>query len=367
VNWSDGFIGSFDDRPARIQDNAFDNFLYAAYESYAARSLPDKMLCEKLKTVAIEDFDFAVEKVKKSGWHEFPFPLEHSYPTSESQHRAAMSWAASGLYSLTGQNNYAAAAVESMAYVLDCQCTQPIGEAKLEGFFYRNSEKKVIQHANHQSREQLYMLALQALLNTQPNHPAAPFWREAMRRYARFLKQSMCFTAPYGLLPAGLYHVREAADEESFARQHPYVGEEVREEYLEQLKQATPIDPEHYFKIFPVWFSFRGNSAVHLALGKAAAICARTLNDTELGNIAMEQLYWAAGKNPFRQSLMYGEGLRYAEQSVWLPGTMTGQLPVGIQTKENGDVPYWPQANNATYKEAWLTVAGKWLSLLAEL
>jgi hypothetical protein len=104
-----------------------------------------------------------------------------------------------------------------------------------------------------------------------------------------------------------------------------------------------------------------------LALGKAAAICANTLNDKELHNIALEQLYWVAGKNPFRQSLMYGEGLRYAEQAVFLPGTMTGQLPVGIQTKGNGDVPYWPHANNATYKEVWVTAAGKWLSLLAEL
>jgi len=367
VHWSDGFIGSFDDRPARVQDNAFDNFLYAAYESYAARSLPDEMLCEKLRTIAVEDFDFALEKVKKSGWKEFPIFWEHSYPTSESQHRAAMSLAASELYILTDQERYASLAADSMTYVLDCQCTQPIGEIKLEGFFYRNKEKKVLQHANHQSREQLYMLALKALLDTQGDHSSASVWKESMRLYGNFLKQSMSFTAPYGMLPAGLYHVNEAADIESFNRQHLFAGEGARTDYLEQLKQATPIDTEHYFKIFPVWFSFRGNSAVHLALGKAAAICANTLNDSDLTDIAKEQLYWIAGKNPFRQSLMYGEGWRYAEQAVYLPGTMTGQLPVGIQTKGNGDLPYWPQANNATYKEVWVTTAGKWLSLLAEL
>jgi hypothetical protein len=64
---------------------------------------------------------------------------------------------------------------------------------------------------------------------------------------------------------------------------------------------------------------------------------------------------------------MYGEGHDYPEQAVFLPGTMTGQLPVGIESRDNEDVPYWPQANNATYKEAWLTSAGKWISLAAEI
>jgi hypothetical protein len=116
-----------------------------------------------------------------------------------------------------------------------------------------------------------------------------------------------------------------------------------------------------------VWFSFRGNSAVHLSTGKAAAICGTILQDEDLLNIAREQLYWVAGKNPFCQSLIYGEGHNYPEQAVYLPGTMMGQLPVGIQTRYEEDVPYWPQSNNATYKEAWLTVGGKWLSLAASL
>lgn len=64
---------------------------------------------------------------------------------------------------------------------------------------------------------------------------------------------------------------------------------------------------------------------------------------------------------------MYGEGDRYAQQYAALPGEMTGELPVGIQTKYNEDKPYWPQWNNATYKEVWVTSAGKWLSLIAEL
>jgi hypothetical protein len=106
---------------------------------------------------------------------------------------------------------------------------------------------------------------------------------------------------------------------------------------------------------------------VHLSSGKAAAICGAQLGDEKLLEIAREQFYWLLGKNPFCQSLMYGEGYNYPEQSVFLPGTMTGSLPVGIKTKGNEDIPYWPAENNATYKEVWVTVAGKWLSLAAEL
>ena len=47
-------------------------------------------------------------------------------------------------------------------------------------------------------------------------------------------------------------------------------------------------------------------------------------------------------------------------------GEMTGEMPVGIRTLGNDDVPYWPQTNNACYKEVWVTSAGKWLSLIAE-
>ncbi|HJA31078.1 MAG TPA: hypothetical protein H9956_05450 [Candidatus Eisenbergiella pullicola] len=46
---------------------------------------------------------------------------------------------------------------------------------------------------------------------------------------------------------------------------------------------------------------------------------------------------------------------------------MVGSIPVGIETRGNGDVPFWPMENNATYKEVWTTSAGRWLSLAAEL
>ena len=83
-------------------------------------------------------------------------------------------------------------------------------------------------------------------------------------------------------------------------------------------------------------------------------------------NIAEQQLFWIVGKNPFGQSLIYGEGSNYAQQYTALPGETVGEIPVGMQSRFNDDTPYWPQFNTATYKEVWGSSAGRWLSLIAE-
>ncbi|MDR1839855.1 MAG: glycoside hydrolase family 9 protein [Treponema sp.] len=391
VHWSDGYIGTFDDRPARVHNNSFDNLLCAGCYAMAAMTLKDdEPLRDRLTEYARADYTFAIEKFEKDGYAEWPIFWEHSLNTSPAQCMATMSWASSMLYRLTGEESYARKAAEAIEYTLTCQRTEPIRfdmerlhlgeklhltngikESGICGFFYRDKDinigHKIIQHYTHQSRDAVFMQALKLLIETQSGHPDKSRWLGAMRLYGEYLKQTAAFSAPWGMLPSGVYHRDEGADNESMTRQHLQAGGEMEEGFRRQWKNGIPLDNEHTLRRFPVWFSFRGNSAVHLSTGKAAAICAGVLNDTCLADIAREQLYWIVGKNPFCQSLMYGEGHNYPEQAVFLPGTMTGQLPVGIQTRDDEDIPYWPQANNATYKEAWLTVAGKWFSLVAEL
>ncbi|QLH33689.1 MAG: hypothetical protein HWD62_15915 [Cyclobacteriaceae bacterium] len=136
-------------------------------------------------------------------------------------------------------------------------------------------------------------------------------------------------------------------------------------DYKEQLEHGFKLDDEHYLRVFPVWFSFKGNAAVHLSTGKAAALCGNFLKDKELMNIA-EQLFWIVGKNPFGQSIIWGEGSNYAQLYTALPGEVVGGIPVGMQSRFNEDTPYWPQINTATYKELWGAPAARWLSLIAE-
>ena len=368
VIWTDGLIGNKDDMKARVHDSPFDNFLFAAYEAYAAISMvQDPALSEKLKNTAMEDFDFALAKWKETGYDHFPVFWEHSYGTSESQFMATASWAASQLYKLTGNTTYAQHAVNFMDEVLLAQRKEPLGDKDgLKGFFYRDRTQKVVVHANHQSREQIYAQALVALAEGQAQHVKHRLWQQALLDYGSYLTKIMKYTAPYGMAPAGVYHIEEAQDSVSFQRQHLFAGAKAEDDYVAQLKQGIQLDKSYYLKRFPVWFSFRGNAAIHLSQGKAAAILGKYLKNETLLQIAREQLYWTVGKNPFGQSLIYGEGANFAQQYCPLPGEMVGEMPVGIQTRYNEDVPYWPQANNATYKEVWMTTAGKWLSLTSE-
>jgi len=368
VIWTDGLIGNMDDMKARVHDSPFDNFLFSAYEAYGAMSVGrDPALAEKLRKVAIEDFDFAFAKWKETGYDHFPIFWEHSYNTSESQFMATASWAASLLYKLTKDPKYAQHAVDFMEEVLLAQRKTPLADADgLKGFFYRDKQQNVVVHANHQSREQVYVQALVALAEGQPGHPRQKAWRESLQSYGDYLTKIMKYTAPYGMAPAGVYHIDEAKDSLSFNRQHLFAGAKAKDDYVDQLKQGVHLDKEYYLKRFPVWFSFRGNAAIHLSHGKAATIVGKFLKNEDLLQIGREQLYWTVGKNPFGQSLIYGEGANFAQQYCPLPGEMVGEMPVGIQTRYNEDVPYWPQANNATYKEVWMTTAGKWLSLTAE-
>lgn len=366
--WSQGFIGDMDDMKARVHNNAFENFLCAGIEAFASTALADRMLASRALSCAREDFRFAWERFEKVGFGERPIMWEHSYMTSESLFMAAASWAASALYEATGETEYAKKAAEFIQYVLDCQNTEPVGEnTRIGGFFYRDRSHKVIQHFNHQARDHVYMQALTLLCRTQPEHPQSDAWRHAVELYGGYLKSLTAFSKPYGMLPSGVYGAGEAEDTESFYVQHLLVDKSAEKEYLEQLKTGVQLDGTHYVRRFPVWFSFRGNTAVLLSMGKSAAQCGLFLHDRSLMAIAEEQLQWIVGKNPFGQSLMYGEGTRYAQQYAVLPGEMTGELPVGVETLGNEDEPYWPQTNNATYKEVWTSAAGRWLAIVADL
>ncbi len=66
--WQDGVFNTLDDiSSVRVQNMAFDNFLYAGYEAYASMMLDNDPMQEYLLRVAEEDFAFAMEKFKKDG------------------------------------------------------------------------------------------------------------------------------------------------------------------------------------------------------------------------------------------------------------------------------------------------------------
>lgn len=371
--WTDGFLGTKDDsgrRQVKVHNRAFGNFVFAGVEAYASMTVEkDKMLKEHLRKVAIEDYAFAKERFDELGFDELSGGGggDHAAMASNSQYMANISFTASLLYKLTGDKYYANEAANAIKYTMDCQRTEPLKDKKkTRGFFYRDLNKKSIVHYTHQSRDHVFMQALTTLCETQPNHPDFPKWENSIRLYGEYLKNIMTFVEPYGMVPSGVYHVDEVKDSVNFYRVQVGIRSGAAKDYKEQLENGFKLDKEHYLKVFPVWFSFRGNAAVHLATGKGAALCGKFLKDKELINIAEQQLFWIVGKNPFGQSLIWGEGSNYAQQYTALPGETVGEIPVGMQSRFNEDTPYWPQFNTATYKEVWGSSAGRWLSLIAE-
>ncbi len=368
LHWTDGVVGTADDiTSVRTQDNSFDNFLYAGYEAYAALAYGESNISDTLRRAAIEDFDFAKQKFDAHGFDVFEHQMEHTYNTSHSLYMAVMSWSASQLFRLTADSQYAELARKYMDYVIDCQ-EQYGSKPELRGFFYRDKSRMAIVHFIHQSRDQMYTMALAALCKTQPKHPEYSKWMKAIRLYGDYLKSLATYTYPYGMASSGTYLVDEYKDKDGFERLNLWAPRNAPELYDAQLREGVQLDERHFLRRFPTWFSiFNGNEAIILSTGKAAAICGQLLGDEKLKNFASGQLYWTVGANPFCQSLIYGEGYNYPSMDSFSSGEIMGEMPVGIRSLGNADVPYWPQTNNACYKEVWVTSAGKWISLLAEL
>ncbi len=366
--WTNGVMGDRDDEAARCHNRSFDNWLLCGVQAYAGTCLAseDADLSWVCIDTAKQDYAFALARFEEVGMENCVM-MEHTYNASLSQYYAVASWSASMLYQACGEPYYAEQAAHFGESMIACQ---DIGEARiaLSGFFYRDETKKHVVHFNHQGREYIFAQALVALCSTQKEHPGHARWEEALRAYGAYLKAIAGYAAPYGMLPAGVHHLSEVEDEETFAQLHVYTNYAAdRDNYRAQLEAGAPLGNGFCLRQFPVWFSFRGNTAVQLSVAKGAALCGRYWGDRELLDIARDQAYWVAGKNPFGQSLINGEGANYAQQYAALCGETVGELPVGIQTRGNEDQPYWPMANYATYKEIWMSTAGHWMRLMAEL
>ncbi|MDR1438614.1 MAG: glycoside hydrolase family 9 protein, partial [Clostridiales bacterium] len=329
TRFTDNLHGNMDDVRVRVHNHAFENFLLAGVQAYAAEVLRNEDLGLSLAALraAEDDFAFAQAQFAASGIRRGS-PFEHTHSSGLSQYHAVIAWSGARLQLAGAAGKYEAAAGEAAERLLACQETGGAG-LPLSGFFYRDESHRTIVHYSHQSREQQFMQALASLCAAWPEHPMRHAWEAAMRRYGAYLKALMPYTAPYGMLPSGVHCVDEAGDSETFPLLHLMAthGEEA-ENYRAQLAAGAPVGSRHVIKRFPVWFSFRGNLAVQLAMGKAASLLGRYFGDGELIQIGREQLYWLWGKNPFCQSLQYGVGTRYAGQYAVLCGEAVGELPV---------------------------------------
>jgi len=334
--WTDHIIGNSDDYQSRASNSPQSNYMAAATEATAAIAFKarDKFFSDYALQCAIEDFDFA----------------EAGDLSRMNAEMAGMALnAALALYEATSDEKYKNSAVKYADYITTCQQQTDLDtNVSLKGFFYRNPNKEEILHYPHRGNEHNVVVGLAKISKLFPDKAAE--WKKSLQLYANYYKEITAYNAPYHMIPAGVYDLTKVrgADE------------------IEQVQKGIKLNDRYFIKRFPVWGEFRGNSGTILTQAKGLADVANYLNDKELLNIVYHQLEWHLGKNPFAQSLMYGEGYRYAGQYSVMSGDLVGGLPVGVQTHFNRDEPYWPAENCHNWKEIWVLPSAVWLSLMCD-
>jgi len=362
--WTDGIIGTEDDIISIPTTSPFTNFVSAYAEALGAYALRDvdPILSRYALRIAREDFGFA-EKGNK-GAVALPFNNDPG-EADVKLYAAAVSAAAELLRA--GLTEFEEVAVRYARLLMACQQTEmPDWDTPIRGFFWCDAAHSMPWHHAHHSFEQYLTAGLATLCELLPSHPDYPQWMNALRLYCEYSKTAVKYTSPWGMLPEGVYHEDEAIRFPEQTLAGIIAGDEQNlRDFKKQVHQGVALGKGHYLRRFPVWFSFRGNLNVMLSQATALAAAANAVCDTEALSIVQRQLEWTVGKNPFAQSLIYGEGYDWTDEYAVQPGQSIGQMPVGIQSLDDNDAPYWPQVCTATYKEVWICPANKWMWVMA--
>jgi hypothetical protein len=363
--WTDGVIGDADDRTGQAVNEPEWNFRVAAVEALAARVLKqsDPELAIRSLRTAQQDWDFAV-----GGLQTAP-PLPEVYGAQDELERISFGALASvDLYRATGEQRYADEAFKlgDLIVASQEQTLQP-WSIPLTGYFYTSPKRENLFHRFHIGQEEEPIVALAHLCETFPGNKDWMNWYAAIVLHSKYYQEAAArIDAPYDMLPAGIYReseVRLLAESKDWT---PLRAAD-RDSYLAQVRRGLTLGGEYYLRRFPVWFDFRGNSSVLLSQAKALSVAGQLRGDLAAEDLAQQQAEWIVGRNPFSASIMYGEGYDWTPLYSVRSGEMVGAIPVGIETKEYNDAPYWPTQICWTYKEVWTQPVGEWIWLMRDL
>jgi hypothetical protein len=359
---TNGIIGDSDDITTTATNAPLSHFLAATTEALAARVVKesDPRLAAYALKMAQADWQQGAEGLASAGVtaskDRYRVTFDSANVVYEVQAQGVL--AAVELFRSTGDRAYMDKAAEFARVILDSQeRKRPNWTAPLTGFFYTSPAKDNVLHYCHNSREQVPVLALAQLCDAFPNHAAWMKWYSAVTLFSKYVQTTAQYTEPYGMLTASIYR-----DDE-----YPLVPETRRESFRKQVLNGVPLGAGHYLRLFPVWMDYRGNNGTVLSRTQALAKAAHLRGDLDLEQLSQQQLEWAIGRNPFSQSTMWGEGYDFPPLYTPMSGNIVGGLPVGIQTRGDADVPYWPVQSTWTYKEIWQNPVARWIYLMRDL
>ncbi len=355
-------IGDDDDVIATARNNPQDNFMASAAEAIGARVLKvsDPRLAALALKMAEADWQFGMEGMARPNPKSDKDIWTGTFDSDniEFENAAESILAAIDIYKITNNKKYEVIADSLSQKIINAQQRKkPDWDIPLTGFFYANTAKDRILHFVHRGREQAHILALTALCNTFPNHPDYMKWYCSITLYAEYLKTISKYTAPYNVMPASVYSDTEYIN----------VPESRKESFKRQVLNGIALGKGHYLRLFPVWMDYRGHFGTILPQAQALMSAAHLRGDLVAAQLSAHQLEWIIGKNPFAQSAMYGEGYDFTPLYTPSSGHLAGALPVGIESREETDAPYWPVQSTWTYKEIWVHPVARWVWLLSDL
>jgi hypothetical protein len=354
--WTDGVMGDADDMVAQAGNNPGSNISAAAAEAIAARVLrtSDPILAAHSLKQAEADWGFALASTGSR--------QRGGSPVEMAGHTII---AALELAQTTGDRKYAEKAFELGRTITDSQQRSflPGVDYPLAGFLYTAPDKARVLRYSHPSHESAPIVALVRLCELYPDHPDWMKWYSAVTLYSEYFHKAMSqFTEPYGMLANSVFK------DDEYLQQPEQGGQDAtREAFRQQVLNGIRVGEHYYVRLFPVWFQFRGNNGTMLASDKAIAAASHLRGNLELAALAERNMQWVVGRNPFVESLMWGEGYDYAPQYSAMSGDIVGSLPVGIQSHRNADAPYWPTENCHNWKEVWVHPVGRWIWLMRDL
>ncbi len=361
--WTKNVIGDCDDLETPAENRPHNNLLTAGVFARAAEVFgkEDPMYGRLCAKCAREDYFFGVDAMYEKQGKSFS-------NMTQCQLHAQAAASAAELYRVFGDGAYLEDAVRFAKIVMNCQQREvPEGFAVLlRGYFYEDETKTRVQAWFHRSYEHTALRALARLYALAPGHPDAPQWKESLELYGEYLKQIAGVT-PYGLLPAGIYELDNTDTANLYHEGDDSAGMPTMEEYNAQVKNGIRLDDTHYLRIFPAAYQFRGFHAPIMGKAIAAMEIYGVLRDEALLAIAVRQMEWILGYNPFACSSVYGEGYGFHPLYAGVEPQIVGAVPVGFQFYENEDEPYWPVQNLPTYKEIWVHTTARLMRLIAYL
>jgi hypothetical protein len=357
---TNNIIGDDDDVVTEAHNNPMANFEAATVEAIGYRVFKDidpKYAAHALE-MAKADWHFAEEgmpsvKPSKDLWRG---NFDSNNVEDELPSQAILSSVA--MWRATGDKKYADFATALAPVITKAQQRKrPDWDTPLTGFFYTSTAKDRILHYCHRGREQAPTMALTALCDAFPDNPDWMNWYSSVTLYSEYLKTMSKYTAPYNMMPASVYVDTE----------YMHVPESRQESFRKQVLKGVPLGKGHYLRLFAVWMDYRGNFGTILPQAQALASAAHLRGDLASAQLSEHQLEWVIGRNPFSESTMYGEGYDFTPLYTPSSGDIVGALPVGIQTKDENDVPYWPVQSMWTYKEIWGHPVTNWIWLLKDI